>query len=100
MTMRFLTAPEYFDEMKRRTGHTADCYVRPGVMLHHMYIDGVKYVVAPAMLECLQEAERAGDEDAIRHLKLHKEHYDRLLAEFGASTRTDGLLGDPPPDDD
>ena len=37
--------------------HTPDCYVRPGEYLHHLYIDGVKYVVAPAVLDCLAQAE-------------------------------------------
>src|SRR5436305_9327676 len=47
--MRFLVAPQYYQEMLARTDHTPDCYVRPGEFPHHLYIDGVKYTVAQAV---------------------------------------------------
>ena len=68
--MRFIIADEFHEQMHQMEGHTPDCYVRPGEYLHHMYIDGVKYTVAPAIFECLAEAERRGDREALRHLML------------------------------
>ena len=38
--MRFLIAPEFYEEMRQRSDHTPDCYVRPGEYLHHLYVDG------------------------------------------------------------
>jgi predicted ATPase with chaperone activity len=98
--MRFIIAPEFYAQMKQQEHHLPDCYVRPGEFLHHMYIDGVKYVVVPALEECLQQAEERGDRDALRHLRLHKGHYDKLHAEAVEAGDLDGvtLLGDPPPD--
>jgi hypothetical protein len=46
--MRFIIAQEFYQQMLEVPHHTPDCYVRPGEYLHHMYIDGVKYVIAPA----------------------------------------------------
>src|SRR5262249_14636332 len=101
-TMRFLIAPEFAHQMQQRDDHTPDCYVRPGEYLHHLYIEGVKYVVAPAVAECLQEAEARGDIEAVRHLRLHQEQYDALLAQVQEYGSLEGvnLLGDPPPEDD
>src|SRR5688572_25568120 len=76
--MRFLIAPEYYQEMLQRTDHTPDCYVRPGEYLHHVYLDGVKYVVAQAVRQCLEEAEVKRDTEAVRHLQLHQGHFDQL----------------------
>ena len=59
--MRVIIAPEFYEQMLQIPYHSPDCYVRPGEYLHHMYIDGVKYVVAPAVLACLAKAEAAGD---------------------------------------
>lgn len=100
--MRVIIAPEFHQQMLSLPYHPADCYVRPGEYLHHMYIDGVKYVVAPAVLECLGEAEAKGDREAIDHLRLHKVHYEALLADAARYGSLDGvtLLGDPPPTDD
>ena len=78
--MRFIIAEEFYQQMLQIPGHTADCYVRPGEYLHHMYIEGVKYTIAPAVLDCLAHAEEKGDQEAIDHLRLHKMHYDGLLA--------------------
>ncbi len=87
--------------MLRVRDHAADCYVRPGEYLHHLYVDGVKYVIAPALLECLAEAERKQDRDALNHLQLHKIQYDVLLQDALQQGSLDGvvLLGDPPPEE-
>jgi hypothetical protein len=99
--MRFIISPEYHEQMLKVEYHPPDCYVRPGEYLHHLYVDGVKYVIVPALLECLGDAERNGDEDAIRHLQLHKAQYEVLVAEAQQIGGLDGvvLLGDPPPED-
>jgi hypothetical protein len=101
--MRFIIANEFYQQMIATPGHTPDCYVRPGEYLHHMYIDGVKYAVAPAVLDCLAEAEEKDDQEAIAHLKLHKLHYEALLADAertGTLTDDVTLLGDAPPTDE
>ena len=100
--MRVIIAPEFYQQMLQMPHHTADCYVRPGEYLHHMYIDGVKYVVAPAVLDGLAEAEAKEDQEAIDHLSLHKLHYDVLLADAQRYGSLEGvtLLGDPPPSDE
>src|SRR5262249_45351447 len=102
LPMRVIIAPEFYQQMLQITHHSPDCYVRPGEFLHHMYIDGVKYVVAPAVLECLTRAEAAGDQEAVDHLRLHKLHYDALLADAKRYGTLEGvtLLGDPPPSDE
>ena len=74
--MRFIIANEFYQQMLGMPYHTPDCYVRPGEYLHHMYIDGVKYVIAPAVLDGLAQAEAAGDQEAVDHLRLHKLHYE------------------------
>ena len=79
--MRFIIANEFYQQMLQMPDHTPDCYVRPGEYLHHMYIDGVKYVIAPAVLDCLAEAEAKGDQEAVAHLQLHKLHFEALLAD-------------------
>ena len=100
--MRVIIAPEFYQQMLSMPHHTADCYVRPGEYLHHMYIDGVKYVVAPAVLDGLAEAEAKEDQEAIDHLRLHKAHYEVLLEDAQRFGSLDGvtLLGDPPPSDE
>ncbi len=100
--MRVIIAPEFYQQMLDTPDHTPDCYVRPGEYPHHLYIDGVKYVVAPAVLDGLAEAEAAGDQEAIDHLSLHKLHYEVLLADAQRYGSLDGvtLLGDPPPDEE
>jgi hypothetical protein len=100
--MRFIIASEFYQQMLQMPYHTPDCYVRPGEYLHHMYIDGVKYVIAPAVIEGLARAEAAGDQEAVQHLKLHKLHFEAQLAEAQRYGSLDGvtLLGDPPPTDE
>jgi hypothetical protein len=100
--MRFILSPEYHQQMLQISDHSPDCYVRRDAYLHHLYVDGVKYVVVPALLECLREAERRQDAEALRHLNLHKSQYDALHQEANQNGGLDGivLLGDAPPDDD
>jgi hypothetical protein len=101
--MRFIIANEFYQQMLATPDHTADCYVRPGEYLHHMYLDGVKYVIAPAVLDCLAQAEERDDKEAISHLQLHKLHFEALLADAertGTLTDEVTLLGDPPPTDE
>jgi hypothetical protein len=101
--MRFIIAHEFYQQMTQIPDHTPDCYVRPGEYLHHMYIEGVKYVVAPAVLDCLSQAEAKNDQEAIAHLKLHKLHFEALMADAernGTLTEDVTLLGDAPPTDE
>ena len=98
--MRFLLSHEHYQEMRSRSDHTLDCFVRPGQYLHHLYMDGVKYVVAPALAECLAQAQERNDLDAVRHLQLHQVQYDQLATQVLQEGRNlDDLttLGDPPP---
>jgi hypothetical protein len=100
--MRFIIAPEFQEQMLQEPFHPNDCFVRPGEYLHHMYIDGVKYVVVPALIGCIHEATEKGDEEALRHLHLHYSQFEVLHTEATQHGNLDGvtLLGDPPPDDD
>jgi hypothetical protein len=101
--MRFIIANEFYQQMLNTPEHTADCYVRPGEYLHHMYIDGVKYTVAPAVIAGLEEAEAKNDKEAVAHLRLHKLHFEALLADAeraGTLTEDVTLLGDAPPSDE
>ena len=100
--MRFIIAEEFFDQMLHQEYHPADCYVRPGEYLHHMYIEGVKYVVVPALLRALEEAHGRDDSEALRHLELHHRHYAALYDDALKRGGIDGvtLLGDPPLDDE
>ena len=100
--MRFIIAPEFNEQMQQEEYHSPDCYVRPGEYLHHLYIDGVKYVIVPALVECLEEAAKKNDQEALRHLQLHKHHYDVLHGDAMKRGGLDGvtLLGDPPPEDE
>jgi hypothetical protein len=98
--MRFLLSHEHYEEMRTRVDHTPDCFVRPGQYLHHLYMDGVKYVVAPALAECLTQAQERNDDDAVRHLKLHQSQYDQLATQVlqdGGNLDELKALGDPPP---
>ncbi|QDU24281.1 ATP-binding protein [Urbifossiella limnaea] len=100
--MRFIIAEEFYHQMLQVPYHTPDCYVRPGEYLHHMYIEGVKYAIAPAVLDGLAQAEARNDAEAIAHLRLHKLHYEALLADAQRHGDLDGvtLIGDPPPTDE
>jgi hypothetical protein len=78
--MRFLMGHKAFEQMTARKDHSADCYVRPGEYLHHLYVDGIKYVVARALMDCLKEAHGRKDAEAFMHLQLHKEQLEKLMA--------------------
>jgi hypothetical protein len=98
--MRFVIDPEFHKEMLERTDHTPDCYVRPGEYLHHLYVDGVKYVVVQAMFDCLREAEAKKDADAINHLGLHKLQYEAAHKQAESEGVLEGaqVIGDPLPE--
>ncbi len=100
--MRFIIAPEFYEQMLQTPNPTPDCFVRPGQYLHHLYIDGVKYTIAQAVEECLAQALAAQDEEAIDHLSLHKRHLEYLYHDALQQGGLEGvtLLGDPPPEDD
>ncbi len=100
--MRFLLDTRSYEEMRARTDHTPDCYVRPGEYLHHMYVDGIKYGIARAVYDCLKEAQQRQDVDAIRHLTMHKQQIDGLVAEAQRNGGLGGkvMLGGEVPQDD
>lgn len=97
--MRFLLDPRFEQELQARPDHPQDCYVRPGEYLHHLYFQGVKYVVAPAMLRCLQQAQSRNDTEALEHLELHRRQYEQLVEQARAAGWLEKavMLGDPPP---
>jgi Mg-chelatase subunit ChlI len=98
--MRFLIAPTFNDELKQLDNPSPDCFVRPGEYAHHLYVEGVKYVVVDALTECLEKAKAAGDADALRHLELHQSHLEALGGKAAIeAARAEGadVLGDPPP---
>lgn len=100
--MRYLIDPAYHQEMVKMTEHPADCYVRPGQYPHHMYVEGVKYIVAQALQDCLKDAQVKRDEEALRHLQLHYEEFVALYkeAEQNGSLKDAQVLGDPPPEEE
>ncbi len=101
--MRYLLDQQSYEEMRERDRHPADCYVRKGEYLHHLYVDGVKYVVARALYECIKQATAVNDADALLHLHFHKEDLERTIADarqHGIDIRTARLLGDAPPTDE
>jgi hypothetical protein len=101
--MRFLVDQRSYDDMLARKSHPRDCYVRGQEYLHHLYLDGVKYVVARAVYDCLKRAQEAGDEDALLHLQFHKDALEKAVADArlkGVDLRSVRSLGDPPPTDE
>lgn len=100
--MRFLVDQGSYDQLLARDDHTHDCYVRPGEFLHHMYMDGIKYIVAHALYQCIKDAKAKNDAEALAHLQIHEEDLRRLAAEAQArgGLNRSQALGAPPPDDD
>ncbi len=101
--MRYLLDQQSYQEMMSIPEHPRDCYVRKTDYLHHLYVDGVKYVVARALYECIKQATEAKDEEALLHLMFHKEDLERLIAESrneGVDIRSVRNLGDAPPTDE
>ncbi len=100
--MRILIDQRSYDQMLSKTSHPRDCYVRGTEYLHHLYLDGVKYLVARAVYDCLKRAQDADDGEALLHLMFHKEELERVVAEAhakGVDLRTAQAIGDPPPTD-
>jgi hypothetical protein len=100
--MRILIDQSSYDEMLSKTSHPRDCYVRGTEYLHHVYLDGVKYLVARAVYDCIKRAQEADDGEALLHLMLHKDELERMVAESrakGVDLRTARAIGDPPPTD-
>lgn len=99
--MRFLLDQHSYDELLARSDHTIDCYVRPAEYLHHMYVDGIKYVVARALYDCLKEAHANGDQEAVRHLYMHRQQLEALVADAQRDGTLQGsrMLGSAMPDE-
>ncbi len=99
--MRVLMDQQSYEEMLTRTDHTDDCYVRPGHYLHHMYRDGIKYVVAHGLHTSMVEARQQNDQEALSHLTLHETELRALVTEAkqAGAINTSRPLGDPDPVD-
>ena len=52
--MRLLLDQRSYDEMLSKPSHPRDCYVRGAEFLHHLYADGVKYLVVRAVYDCIR----------------------------------------------
>ncbi|MEO7908727.1 MAG: ATP-binding protein [Roseiflexaceae bacterium] len=92
-----------YDEMLNKPAHPRDCYVRGDEYLHHLYADGVKYLVARAIYDCIKRAQDASDDDALLHLMFHKDELEKLVTEArakGVNLSATRALGDPPPTDE
>jgi Mg-chelatase subunit ChlI len=99
--MRFLVDQRSHEEMLAKKSHPRDCYVRGTEYLHHL--DGVKYIVARAVYDCIKKAQEAGDHEALLHLMAHKDSVEKAVADArakGVDLRTARALGDPPPTDE
>jgi hypothetical protein len=77
--MRVLMDQQSYDELLARDNHTSDCYVRPGQYLHHLYRNGIKFVVARSLYACLSEAKQQDDPEALAHLGLHEAELRALV---------------------
>ena len=100
--MRLLLDQRSYDEMLSKPSHPRDCYVRGAEYLHHLYADGVKYLVARAVYDCIKRAQDTGDDDALLHLMFHKDELEKLVTEArakGVNLSATRALGDPPPSD-
>jgi hypothetical protein len=99
--MRVLMDQQSYEEMLARTDHTDDCYVRPGQYLHHMYRDGIKYVVAHGLHTAMVEARQRDDQEALSHLALHEMELRVLVTEAkqAGTINMARPLGDPDPVD-
>ena len=100
--MRFLIGEKFVEEMNGRPFHPPDCYVHDKKYLHHIYLGGVKCVVASALEPCLQEATQADDKIAIEHISLHLSQLENArrfhLSQGGSGDAQ--MIGDPPPPPD
>jgi hypothetical protein len=101
--MRALIDQGSYDQLQAKTSHPRDCYVRNQEYPHHMYVEGVKYLVARALYDCIKKAQETEDQDALLHLLVHRDELEKLVAEArtqGVDLRTSRSIGDPPPTDD
>lgn len=101
--MRLLIDQHSYDDMLSRPSHSRDCYVQNNEYLHHLYIDGVKYLVARAVYDCIKRAQEADDQDALLHLLFHKDELEKAVADArakGVNLAATRVIGDPPPSDD
>lgn len=101
--MRYLIDQQSYDDMLSRPSLPRDCYALDNKYPHHLYVDGVKYVVARAVFTAVKEATAAGDDEALLHLKMHEQDLQRTIAEAqrsGINLATARTLGDPPPSDE
>jgi hypothetical protein len=101
--MRYLIDQQSYDEMLARDEHPRDCYARGQQYLHHLYVDGVKYIVARAVYACIKEATAANDSDALLHLHMHAQDLERVIGDArknGVNLNATRTLGDPLPTDE
>lgn len=101
--MRVLVDQQSYEDMRAKPSHPRDCYVHRQEYLHHVYIDGVKYLVARAVYDGIKRAQEQDNPLALLHLQQHKEEIERMVAEArsnGGDLRTMRALGDPPPTED
>ena len=85
--------------------HPRDCYIRnQRIPAPYIYSDGVKYIVARAVFDCIKKAQEADDQEALLHLLLHKEEIEQAgsarRTRHGIDPRTARAIGDPPPTDE
>jgi hypothetical protein len=80
---------ESYDALLTRQDHPADCYVRPGEYLHHMYRGAIKYLVAPALPAALAEAAQRHDYEALAHLRLHEARLREFMSTAGPAGTVD-----------
>ncbi len=101
--MRYLLDQASYDEMRSHRHLPTDCYVHGTLYPHHIYRDGVKYVIVRALYDAIKQAHAAGDSEALLHLHYHKEDFEQVLAnaqQQGLDPRTATQIGEPPPPDD
>ncbi len=79
--MPYLMDQAALDELNAASSHLDDCCVRLGEYPHHLYRDGVKYVVVRALYTCLNEAKAREDTSALTHLHMHETDLRRLVAD-------------------
>jgi hypothetical protein len=101
--MRYLLDQQSYEKLMSESEHTKDCYARDREYLHHMYVDGVKYVVAHALSACLKQAQAANDSEALKHLRMHEAELRRLVE--GARSQNQNIatmrmIGEPVPVDE
>ena len=95
--MRVLVGNQFVAEMEKRRDPTPDCFVRPGQYQHHLYLDGVKYLVAQALNDCLKQAEEKADAEALLHLRLHEQQYRQMMEGIEDPPAPPAVLGAPAP---